>query len=637
MTESPESEPPVAVEPTLVTEADGQVALAFDGEDGSRVPAALVKPAPHSDERPPSIKRVWIRNFKGYESFDVTLGKFNVLVGANNAGKSTLLQAIDLLYSLLKLHEENHRLAPTGRMVPPAMLPVAALRDLFYNGQWRVQNQYVYATVGAEFTDNSMVEFGIRLMFGNGNSQVRLQEGMEGGRLDALLSHPAVWVPSAVGIVRDEEYRTAARRTGLISAGRHNEVLRNLLVQLHIERPERFDRLQEILKERFKGTLSDVEFNEAIDQFVSAGYTSESGAAHDLFSAGAGFIQVVQLLAFVLSPDASIVLLDEPDAHLHSSLQRVVVEILDEIAVAESMQVVMATHSKEIINFVDPTRLILVENGAAQAEPVNADVTPMTILKSMGDIDNVDAYALVKNRKCIFVEGTSDEAILGRFASTLGVHAFTGDDRVIVMPTGGVDRFEHVRQLDVIESLLGGELKSIQLRDRDCLTDEAREAFQNKSRRPMVVLERDCIESLLIHADVIARAINDIAEERSRRVDASAADISAMIVTATDALRDETHDRVADRLQVLARAEGEQLPTNRANPAARELVAEHWEDLDSRLKFVSGKRLLGVIRQQIQETYGVTFGNERLAETFTAEEIPTEIVDFLNRVKDIHG
>jgi hypothetical protein len=382
--------------------------------------------------------------------------------------------------------------------------------------------------------------------------------------------------------------------------------------------------------------LSDAEFNEAIDQFVSAGYTSESGAAHDLFSAGAGFIQVVQLLAFVLSPDASIVLLDEPDAHLHSSLQRVVVEILDEIAVAESMQVVMATHSKEIINFVDPTRLILVENGTAKAEPVNADVTPMTILKSMGDIDNVDAYALVKNRRCIFVEGTSDEAILGRFASTLGIHAFTGDDRVIVMPTGGVDKFEHIRQLDVIESLLGGDLKSIQLRDRDCLPDEDRETLQEKSKRPMVVLERDCIESLLISADVITRAIKDIAEERSKDVDVNADDVTAMIMNATDILRDETHDRVADRLQVLARAQGEQLATNRANPAARELVAENWADVDSRLKFVSGKRLLGIVRQQIQETYGITFGNERLAETFTAAEIPTEIVDFLSKVRDIH-
>ena len=44
------------------------------------------------------------------------------------------------------------------------------------------------------------------------------------------------------------------------------------------------------------------------------------------------------------------------------------------------------------------------------------------------------------------------------------------------------------REVSLIENLLGGQLKSIQLRDRDCLTDEARDAFQKKSKRPMVVL-----------------------------------------------------------------------------------------------------------------------------------------------------
>lgn len=619
----------------LAEEDDGQLAIAMGGEDGRHVPAAVVKPAPHSDERPPAIARVWIRNFKGYETFDVNLGKFNVLVGANNAGKSTLLQAIDLVYALLKLHAEGSRLAASGRLVPPTMLPVAAIRDLFYRGAWRVQNKYVYATVGVEFTDASSVEFGLRLMFGNGNSQVLSQQGMEGARLEALLGHPAVWVPSAVGIVRDEEFRTAARRSGLISEGRHNEVLRNLLSHLAQQRPERFDRLQEILQQRFKGSLSAVTFDETIDQFVSANYAHASGAEHDLFSAGAGFIQVVQLLAFVLTPDASIVLLDEPDAHLHSSLQRVVVEILDEIADAESMQVVMATHSKEIINFVDPTRLILVENGATRAEPVNADVTPMTILKSMGDIDNVDAYSLVRNRRCVFVEGASDVTILGRFAATLGVHAFTGDDRVITMATGGVDKFEHVRQLDVLEQVLGGELRSLQLRDRDGMVDADRAAVAASASRPLQVLERDSIESYLIHPDVIARVIGEIGDERGRAIDVDPEEVHALALAATDALRDETTDRVAARLQTVAQSRGDRLETNRANPMARDQVGASWDTLEERLRFVAGKRLLSVLRTEIQQRYGVNFGNERLAETFTADEIPNELVHFLHQVDEM--
>src|SRR4051812_33056914 len=81
-----------------------------DWRDGSRIPRAIVAPPPHTTEHPPKIRRFWFANFKGFSEFDVALGSFNVVAGANNAGKSTLLQGIDLLFSLLKLHSQGERL-----------------------------------------------------------------------------------------------------------------------------------------------------------------------------------------------------------------------------------------------------------------------------------------------------------------------------------------------------------------------------------------------------------------------------------------------------------------------------------------------------------------------------------------------
>jgi ABC-type cobalamin/Fe3+-siderophores transport system ATPase subunit len=629
--------PPLADEESLITEQNGQFAIALPDEsvERDRIPKLLTGPAPHTSDSPPQVRRVWFENFKGYRQFEADLGRFNVLVGANNAGKSTLLQGVDLIFSLLKLHSEGDRLAASGRLVPPSILPVAALRDLFHNGAWRTGNEYVFAIVGAEFSDGSSVEFGLRLMFGNGNSRVRGQSGMDGKRLLALLSHPAVWVPSAVGIVRDEEYRTAARRAGLISAGRHNEVLRNLLVALQTERPERFDLLQRILSERFHGRLTGVTFDEALDQFVSAEYFDNSGARHDLYSAGAGFIQVVQLLAFILTRDGSVVLLDEPDAHLHSSLQRVVVEILDEIAENQSFQIVLATHSKEIINFVDPTRLVFIESGTTQASPVSAAVTPVTILRSLGAIDNIDAFALVRNRRCLFVEGPTDATILGRFAATLGIHAFTGDGRVVPVPTSGADKFEHVQQLDVLEGVLGGPLQSLELRDRDARLAASRERVVAESQRPLHIFERDCVESYLIDSTVIARVINEIAEERGKTVNVTAADVENILATETDDMRDTTIDRVANRHISDELGRGNRVSVASANPLARDAIGAAWSTLDDRLNLVSGKQLIGRLRRRIQDNYGVNFGNERLAEAFRAEEIPIEVRDALRRVEEL--
>jgi hypothetical protein len=77
---------------------------------------------------------------------------------------------------------------------------------------------------------------------------------------------------------------------------------------------------------------------------------------------------------------------------------------------------------------------------------------------------------------------------------------------------------------------------------------------------------------------------------------------------------------------------GEWVPIATANAEGRAFVEAKWGTLRERLSVVSGKRLIGLVRTQIQDQHGVNFGNERLAEAFEASEIPAEIVDVLNQV-----
>lgn len=617
--------------PKIIEGDDGQLAIEVHEDEVSDANRKIVAPPPASGDQPPRLRALHLGNFKGFEDFTIEVGDFNVLAGANNAGKSSVLQGINLISTLLRLHVEGDGLADRGRTAPASIFPVANLRDLWHSRATRKGNTPVAAEVGADFSDGSEVRFGIRNLFGGANSRVESQVGMDGARLRALLAHPIVWVPSAVGIVRDEEYRTPARREALLSAGRHNEVLRNYIVDLRANRPERFDRLLEILSARFGATLEDVNFDESLDQFVSLDYRS-GDVRHDLFSAGSGFVQVVQLLLFVLSKDAGVVVLDEPDAHLHSSMQRVVVEILEEVARTQGFQVVMATHSKEIINFVDPSRLILVEAGAATAAPVDDAVTPMTVLKSLGSIDNVDAYALLQNRRVFFVEGKTDELVLGRMAAILGLQLFTGDDRVVCLAVGGADKFEHVAQLDVIEGLLNRSIATLEARDRDARLSERCSSLVTESPRELHVWSRDSIESYLVEPTVIARTVNSILRERGKVESASPHAIEAQILEICDELRDETSDRVADRLVTDAfRYDSERLGVKTANQEARDVVANAWSTLEGRLQFVSGKRLLAALRAALQAEYGVNFGNERLAEEFDRSELHPEICDVLHR------
>lgn len=261
------------------------------------------------------------------------------------------------------------------------------------------------------------------------------------------------------------------------------------------------------------------------------------------------------------------------------------------------------------------------------------EVTPLEMLKTLGAVDSVDAVALVQNRRCLFVEGPSDVSVLGRFASTLGIRALTGDDRVITIPTGGADRFGHVEQLDVFEQLIGTNLASLEIRDRDGRSEEHRQAMVDRASRPLHILERDCIEGYLLSPPVVARAVRDVAEERGRLVEVTEGEIETLLLEICDELREATTDRIAERyVDDCWRLDSERVNVRTANEWARGQVSESWEDLASRLTLVSGKKLLSAIRSRVQSTYGVNFGNERLAEGFRSDEIPEELRTLLESV-----
>jgi len=624
------------------TVARGQLTLedalrgdaAFDTEEGRLVPPPVFG-APPVGPATSRLRRLWVANFKGFESFEISFGDFNVLAGANNAGKSTLLQAADLLYRLVDLHRQGGHLA-SGRILPAGILPVARLRDIWYRQRYRVRNEFIPAIIGAEFQDGGLIEFGVIGPFGAANSRLLRADGFDEARLNLLAARPAVWVPSSVGIVRDEEYRPPARRHGLIAAGRHNEILRNQLVDLQKREPE-FAELQRLLVTYFGGRVGNVQFNELVDQFVTADY-EEDGIQHDLYSVGAGFVQVLQLLSFILSRNPGVVLLDEPDAHLHSSLQRTVVDVLDNLSRTREMQVIVSTHSKEIINYVDPSRLILIEKGARQASPFGVSATQLSILQSLGEIDSVDALALVRNKRCLFVEGPTDIAVVERLAARLGLADYVGDDRIVVIPVGGATRFEHVEQLTVLEMVLGSQIASFEIRDRDGRTDTLRLAAMSSAVRPLHILDRDCLESYLVNPTVLARVVAAVSQERGGTAAPTPADIELLALEETEKLRVAALDRAADRYSREQHRVFRQFPSiAEANAAAREFVESNWADLVSRLRVVPGKQLLAAVRSRLQAELSVSFGNPRLVEEFAEDEIVQELRNLLRDVSAVAG
>jgi predicted ATPase len=581
-----------------------------------------------------AIRTLSLENFKGFTKFEISFGRFNVVVGGNNSGKSTLLRAVRLAYELTRLHYARQKGINAefyqGRSVPKSLLPVAQLRDLWPAGRMREGNRWIPCKVSMEFTSGHSLSFSIIGPWNAATSKIetadlKAMNAIPADIVNGFLSHPPEFVPASIGIVAEEEYRTPARRSALVASGRHNEIVRNYLSELT---PEQSKELRDLLTKYFHASVFLPQFDEQKDQFISAIYRGDEGE-HDLYSAGGGFLQIVEVLAFIFRGTPGVVLLDEPDSHLNSNLQHAFVDILEGLASTRNFQVIMATHSKEIINYVDPSRLIPVDRKETKAEALKKEASTVTILKELGAIDNVDAYQIVSKRSLLVVEGPNDRELLPRLAAKAGVVIFGGASRVSILPAHGVDKLSDGVGLQFLENVVGQKVKSLLLRDRDGLTEDWMKIVAGNSKRPMFIWPKDCLESYL----VVPAAIHRILVEELGAVNAPpVGEIEKLVTKVLGSLYNPSQDRVATRLEdVEWRFRHKRITAGEANPVARQEMDRTWNTANNPLALASGKELLSRIREEIQNAWKVSFGNARIVEAMRPDDIHQDIKDLLQQ------
>ncbi|MDP9299299.1 MAG: ATP-binding protein, partial [Actinomycetota bacterium] len=480
-----------------------------------------------------------------------------------------------------------------------------------------------------EFEDGLTIGFGMKGPFGHATSRILgEQRSLPKEQYDRLMAFPIVYVPSSVGVVDREEYRTPARIGSLIAGGRAHEVLRNLLLEL--KHRDRLQELTDIISSYFAGSIDRVEFELDSDEYINVTYHEDSD--HDLFSAGAGFLQVLQLLTFLVLERPGVLLVDEPDAHLHSSLQRIVVDVLRKASQDLGLQVLLATHSKEIVNYVDPSELLVIDRKASTLKGLGEHESAISVLESLGSVDSIDAYQVITQRKVLLVEGGSDTKILRILASKRGSHIFEGPDRLVLVETSGESTPEARTDLALLERMVGNKVDSLQLLDRDARLQEFVDRFETTAARPVHVWRRDAIESYLVVPSAISRLV--CMRKEGLDVDEVEGFVRNGVDEAIAALRDETLDRVSTkyRHEVIARDQRNVEPAE-ANKAAREAM----EDSAELARLTRGKDLLASVRSQVQIKYGVSFGNQGLLAEIRQDEVDAELWEVLNAIEELAG
>jgi hypothetical protein len=133
-----------------------------------------------------------------------------------------------------------------------------------------------------------------------------------------------------------------------------------------------------------------------------------------------------------------LLVIDEPEAHLHPSAVRVLKQTLDEIAI--SQQVLVATHSPIFIGRQTDHHNVLIENNNANARP-----SLRQIRKCMG---MMVGDSLLSAEVSVLVEGSTDEQIYNKLlaeASQAIQTALSSSKLCIVSTSGTIYLSQHIR------------------------------------------------------------------------------------------------------------------------------------------------------------------------------------------------
>lgn len=359
------------------------------------------------------IRRVTIKRFKRFEDTTFTFDGSIVLAGPNNMGKTTVLQAIaawGLAFDRWKRNSDFNKHGGYFTMVPVtrqtfSAVPLRSFELLWMDRQYRglitIEIQTDDWTIAMEFEANSTEQI-----------YVRPTRDLPGPTARAAELR-TVYVPPMSGLSIEEPVYLPVKIDQLLGQSRPGEVLRNLLVEA-MESPSAWTRLTETIRRLFGYELLPP--NRDGPDIVAEYSHVPGGPRFDIANSGSGFQQVLMLITFLLTRPASVLLVDEPDAHLHVILQDVIYGELRSLAAEQDSQLVIATHSEVIIDSVDPRQLCMMY-GAPRM--LAGDEERALLIKSLGLLTNNDIILAEHAPGVLYVEGSTDLDILREWARVL--------------------------------------------------------------------------------------------------------------------------------------------------------------------------------------------------------------------------
>lgn len=330
------------------------------------------------------VESVTVKNFKAILSATVPLGNVTILVGPNGSGKSSVLQAVHWAARAASyIAPKNSKEMMSFDRID--YLPSSEPLRMAHKGELRSETRTEPTAVifnHAQSGDDSASSATVKIFAARNKGGVSAH--IDGGNAVTPYKQRAsfitAYIPGLAGLSERETVLAQPQLRRQAASGDAGSVLRNVLLNITSRRidevdslagTERLKRLNELLSSVHPGLEIRISFDEREDYSISANFIDGvlSGDSRPLETAATGVLQVIQIFAYLILFKPKLLLIDEPDAHLHPDKQERLVEALEAAAREFDTQIILTTHSPHIARAASAeARLVWMQNGEVKTQ-----------------------------------------------------------------------------------------------------------------------------------------------------------------------------------------------------------------------------------------------------------------------------
>lgn len=394
------------------------------------------------------FSEIYIDNFKTLRKVKIHLNnELNVFTGTNNAGKTTILEALALWSECFRALIIKAQKADPKINIRKGDFRLGGKRSNYidYRSITSVRTSR-YEDIFYEMDSKNQIVISVKLVGDDFELKIpiRIQKAIGGNYLIYLEQHDsfdfetfnkltlptpfsAIYASPVAALVTDEKYLTPPQVHQQILSRKSFLVLRNRIAKLkynpnysHFEIDISyilFESQYSVVFEVIGDITKDVKVN------INVLFGNQS-TAKDISLLGSGTLQIIELMLAIYEDksDLNLIMLDEPDSHIHRDIQKRLIDVL--VRNALKAQVFLTTHNESLIRATKPKNIFHI---SASGDGINTleikpitDTTPESlkvgiqpsgkskVIKALGNSDSLDVLDCLEAKKIVFVEGEDD-------------------------------------------------------------------------------------------------------------------------------------------------------------------------------------------------------------------------------------